>query len=335
MLLQHEFIVGNVTSCLVSLGQLYQGGWTIHKDDNSNRLSLQSPTLQLVVMMNSWCVQWFTLRMKSKIHPWTPGRWLQVEHHSFERWQHTMWTLRMFGPIGTTEPLCSGSTRKIQKVQGHASTFWDDWSIFDYSWFWRWVWIFDIAWCTTSNVVGTWVRYDRWWRDVLCDQGQASPVQVCDANFPQANPAISKIKISFLQNSMNNSVRFLKWKQVMKSKQRQMSSCTWKMSHLWYMMTWQLQLHLQLNFCVMPADGWEFLSLVQRRDCLTDARKPRKQFWDKAWWSQRMCSPNHCRKRLNQFQCQHSLPTGTGPSWANSCAISTLVQELRNEQIRC
>ena len=27
ILLQHEFIVGNVTSCLVSLGQLYQGGW--------------------------------------------------------------------------------------------------------------------------------------------------------------------------------------------------------------------------------------------------------------------------------------------------------------------
>ena len=46
--------------------------------------------------------------------------------------------------------------------------------------------------------------------DVLCDQGQASPVQVCDANFPQANPAISKIKIPFLQNGMNNSVRFLK-----------------------------------------------------------------------------------------------------------------------------
>ena len=43
VLLQHEFIVGNVTSCLVSLGQLYQGGWTTHKDDNSNRLSLQSP----------------------------------------------------------------------------------------------------------------------------------------------------------------------------------------------------------------------------------------------------------------------------------------------------
>ena len=43
VLLQHEFIVGNLTSCLVSLGQLYQGGWTIHKDDNSNRLSLQSP----------------------------------------------------------------------------------------------------------------------------------------------------------------------------------------------------------------------------------------------------------------------------------------------------
>ena len=43
MLLQHEFIVGNVTSCSVSLGQLYQGGWTIHKDQNSGDLSLMSP----------------------------------------------------------------------------------------------------------------------------------------------------------------------------------------------------------------------------------------------------------------------------------------------------
>eukprot|EP00435_Cladocopium_sp_Y103_P036519 s730_g9.t1 len=43
VLLQHEFIVSNVTSCLVSLGQLYQGGWTICKDELNDRLSLQSP----------------------------------------------------------------------------------------------------------------------------------------------------------------------------------------------------------------------------------------------------------------------------------------------------
>ena len=42
ILLQHGFIVGNVTSCLVSLGQLYQGGWSIQKDDDGN-LQLQSP----------------------------------------------------------------------------------------------------------------------------------------------------------------------------------------------------------------------------------------------------------------------------------------------------
>ena len=29
ILLQHEFIVGSVTSCFVCLGQMYQGGWTI------------------------------------------------------------------------------------------------------------------------------------------------------------------------------------------------------------------------------------------------------------------------------------------------------------------
>ena len=121
----------------------------------------------------------------------------------------------------------------------------------------------------------------------------------------------------------------------MKSKQRQMPSCTWNMSHFWYMMTWQLQLHLQSSFCVMPADGWEFLSLVQRRECLTDARKPGKQLWDEAWWRQRMSSTNHCRKRLNQFQYQYSLLTGQIPAWANSCAISTLVQVLRDEQITC
>ena len=43
VLLQHEFIVGNVTSCLVSLGQLYQGGWTIYKDQGSGDLGLMSP----------------------------------------------------------------------------------------------------------------------------------------------------------------------------------------------------------------------------------------------------------------------------------------------------
>ena len=43
VLLQHDFIVGNVTSCLVSLGQLYQGGWSIHKNEVDNSLSLRSP----------------------------------------------------------------------------------------------------------------------------------------------------------------------------------------------------------------------------------------------------------------------------------------------------
>ena len=43
VLLQHEFIVGNVTSCLVSLGWLYQGGWAIHKEDADGDLSFMSP----------------------------------------------------------------------------------------------------------------------------------------------------------------------------------------------------------------------------------------------------------------------------------------------------
>ena len=53
VLLQHEFTVGNLTSCLVSLRQLYQGGWTIHKDDNSNRLRLQSPGNEITFLWNA------------------------------------------------------------------------------------------------------------------------------------------------------------------------------------------------------------------------------------------------------------------------------------------
>ena len=49
VLLHHEFIVGNVTSCLVSLGQLYQGGWTIHKDDTNGSLSLASPQNEIQI----------------------------------------------------------------------------------------------------------------------------------------------------------------------------------------------------------------------------------------------------------------------------------------------
>ena len=49
VLLQHEFIISDVTSCLVSLGQLYQGGWTICKDELNDRLSLQSPGKEISI----------------------------------------------------------------------------------------------------------------------------------------------------------------------------------------------------------------------------------------------------------------------------------------------
>ena len=44
-MLNHQFIVSDVTSCLVSLGQLYYNGWSIvHADeDESSRLALRSP----------------------------------------------------------------------------------------------------------------------------------------------------------------------------------------------------------------------------------------------------------------------------------------------------
>ena len=42
-MLQHDFIIGNVTSCLVSLDQLYQGGWSVHKNKSDDSLTLLSP----------------------------------------------------------------------------------------------------------------------------------------------------------------------------------------------------------------------------------------------------------------------------------------------------
>eukprot|EP00435_Cladocopium_sp_Y103_P029091 s1251_g7.t1 len=49
VLLQHEFIVGNVTFCLVSLGQLYQRGWCIQKNETDNSLLLQSPGSEIQI----------------------------------------------------------------------------------------------------------------------------------------------------------------------------------------------------------------------------------------------------------------------------------------------
>ena len=48
VLLRHEFIVGDVTTGLVSLGQLYQAGWKID-GEGSNELFLIDPQDQIKV----------------------------------------------------------------------------------------------------------------------------------------------------------------------------------------------------------------------------------------------------------------------------------------------
>jgi hypothetical protein len=79
--------------------------------------------------------------------------------------------------------------------------------------------------------------------DVLCDQEElqgtslrrelpaSKPSTSLRRGLPASKPSYFQIKVCLLQKDMNDSVKFLKWKQVMKSKQRQMPSCTWNMSH--------------------------------------------------------------------------------------------------------
>ena len=210
----------------MSLGQLYQGGWTIHKDDNSNRLSLQSPGNEISIPVEcknrSFAIKAHVRQVsdvmssanmalggndelmvgtvvcagvKLKIHLWTPGddfRWntilSNVDNRLCEPWECVaLLALKNNFDQEVPEGSNMDSCGVVQKVQEHGSTFWDDWSILDYSWFWRWVWIFDIAWCITSNVVGTWSCHDRWWSRMFYVIKRSCRGQVCYANFPQAN----------------------------------------------------------------------------------------------------------------------------------------------------
>ena len=42
--LRHQFLVGEVTSCLLSLGQLLKSGWTLQHDcDHADKVRLRSP----------------------------------------------------------------------------------------------------------------------------------------------------------------------------------------------------------------------------------------------------------------------------------------------------
>ena len=48
--LRHRFLVGEVTSCLLSLGQLLKSGWTLNHDERQkNKLLLCSPDREAAV----------------------------------------------------------------------------------------------------------------------------------------------------------------------------------------------------------------------------------------------------------------------------------------------
>ena len=77
ILLQHEFIVGNVTSCLVSLGQLYQGGWTIEKAEDEI-LQLQSPGQEVRIPVEFKNRSFAIKAHVRQITDWTRrGTWMQ------------------------------------------------------------------------------------------------------------------------------------------------------------------------------------------------------------------------------------------------------------------
>ena len=48
--LRHKFLVGEVTSCLLSLGQLLKSGWTLDNDEHQkNKLPLCSPDRETAI----------------------------------------------------------------------------------------------------------------------------------------------------------------------------------------------------------------------------------------------------------------------------------------------
>ena len=47
--LEHAFLIANVKSCILSLGQLYQSGWSVRQMDDGSGLYLESPDQELHV----------------------------------------------------------------------------------------------------------------------------------------------------------------------------------------------------------------------------------------------------------------------------------------------
>ena len=66
VILQHHFIVGDVQSCIMSLGELYQAGWHIDKQgddlsllppDDSMRVPVFYKNKSLAIKAHACCVQ--------------------------------------------------------------------------------------------------------------------------------------------------------------------------------------------------------------------------------------------------------------------------------------
>ena len=77
-LLQHDFIVGNVTFCLVSLSQFYPGGWTIHKEQSNGDLPLMSPGDEIRIPIEDRNRPLLSRRMSGKLWIWFHVRMWQL-----------------------------------------------------------------------------------------------------------------------------------------------------------------------------------------------------------------------------------------------------------------
>lgn len=136
ILLRHQFIIGDVTTGLVSLGQLYQAGWKICGD--GDELVLTDPNEEVNIPVHfrnksfairahvraaeagqeldnvSWKFeQWSQSMMRSTMRRLTAGEQFLMEHHFTKPW----------GPAMSILDLCMGSALQVSH-NPHSSTWW-------------------------------------------------------------------------------------------------------------------------------------------------------------------------------------------------------------------
>ena len=140
ILLRHQFIIGDVTTGLVSLGQLYQAGWKICGDgdelvltDPNDEVNIPGAFPQQVICNSSTCSsscmrrgknwtmlwkfeQWSQSMMRSKMRRLTAGEQLLMEDHFTKPWGPTMSILEMYG-VGITSIAQPSFEYMVEKIE--------------------------------------------------------------------------------------------------------------------------------------------------------------------------------------------------------------------------